>query len=380
MNGVDWRGRAARLSATVAAAAGVDPEWAVVFARVPRHLFVPRVYPSGEPGHVLDATTPDRWLDVVYSDTSLTTQCALTPGTEDLWQPTSSSTRPSLMARMLTLLNARPGHRVLEVGTGTGYNAAILSHRLAADNVASIDIGPELVEAARARLGQLGHHPALATGDGAAGLAEHGPYDRIIATCAVTAIPPAWIRQLADDGVIVADLRGELTSSLIAAHKQPDGTAQGRLLDEPGHFMWLRKETNNPLRNGGELATRIDRDDARTRHASLHPATMNEPGLRSLIQLTAPEIGQIWTTQRDGRAILRVKGDHSAWADYDPAGRTVTQGGPIDLFTLIEHAAALWERIGKPSNRRYGLTASPDGDSTVWLDSPENTVTTQSTR
>ena len=78
---------------------------------------------------------------------------------------------PSLMARMLEALDVRDGHRVLEIGTGTGYNAALLCHRLGACNVVSIDIDPTLIVATRKRLAGLGHHPTLVVGDGTAGAA-----------------------------------------------------------------------------------------------------------------------------------------------------------------------------------------------------------------
>jgi SAM-dependent methyltransferase len=91
---------------------------------------------------------------------------------------TSSSTMPSLMARMLEALDVRDGHRVLEIGTGTGYNAALLCHRLGPRNVVSIDIDPTLVAAARSRLADLGYHPTLVAGDGTTGAVQHGPYDR----------------------------------------------------------------------------------------------------------------------------------------------------------------------------------------------------------
>jgi protein-L-isoaspartate O-methyltransferase len=77
---------------------------------------------------------------------------------------------PSLMAQMLEALDVRDEHRVLEIGTGTGYNAALLCHRLGSNNVVSIDIDATLVAVAKNRLAALGHHPTLVVGDGTAGL------------------------------------------------------------------------------------------------------------------------------------------------------------------------------------------------------------------
>jgi protein-L-isoaspartate O-methyltransferase len=72
---------------------------------------------------------------------------------------------------------------LLEIGTGTGYNAALLCHRLGAESVFSVDIGAGLVAAARERLAALGYAPTLVAADGRLGLPGHGPFDRIIATC-----------------------------------------------------------------------------------------------------------------------------------------------------------------------------------------------------
>jgi protein-L-isoaspartate O-methyltransferase len=88
-------------------------------------------------------------------------------------------------------------------------------------------------------------------GDGAGGVPDRAPYDRIIATCAVPAIPPVWIDQLAPGARIVTDLRGEVASSLAVLDKTAPDTVQGRLLDVPGHFMWLRPTADNPLLTAG---------------------------------------------------------------------------------------------------------------------------------
>ena len=162
------------------------------------------------------------------------------------------------MAQMLTLLDVDSGMRVLEIGTGTGFNAALLCHRLGDANVTSIDIDTMLVETARARLAGLGHRPFLATGDGALGVPVRAPYSRIIATAAVATIPPAWISQLVHGGRIVADVRGELASALLVADKTTPSSVRGRFHDTPGHFMWLRSRADHPLRDGTDPDTSFD--------------------------------------------------------------------------------------------------------------------------
>jgi protein-L-isoaspartate O-methyltransferase len=185
----DWQSRARALAQQLVDATVLDRSWRAAFESTPRHIFIPHFYRHDMT--VLDGSDPRQkreWLDAVYRDETLTTQYAPVPGTDLMW-PTSSSTKPSLMAHMLTLLDVHSGHRVMEIGTGTGYNTALLCHRLGDSNVASIDIDPDLVAAAGARLTQLGHHPTLVSGDGAQGIPDAAPFDRIMATCAIAAVP-----------------------------------------------------------------------------------------------------------------------------------------------------------------------------------------------
>ncbi len=164
-----------------------------------------------------------------------------------------------VVAWVLEALHLADGQRVLEIGTGTGYNAALLCHRLGDANVASIDIDPALVEQARQHLATLGYAPTLATGDGAAGLLDAAPYDAIIATAAVAHIPPAWIEQLRTGGVIVADLRGGFSGAMIRLYKIDDDTVEGRCHNYDAAFMPMRRELRYPLRQGASSPLVVDR-------------------------------------------------------------------------------------------------------------------------
>ncbi len=158
---------------------------AEAFAAVPRHLFVP-----GAP------------LDETYRDRPIVTRRA--DGV-----PTSSSSQPAIMATMLEQLDVQPGDRVLEIGAGTGYNAALLAF-LAGEGggVTTIDIDPETVETARAHLNAAGYERVhVVSGDGGFGYADDAPYDRTIVTAGCWQIPPPWIEQLVEDGLVVLPLR-----------------------------------------------------------------------------------------------------------------------------------------------------------------------------
>src|SRR5205807_4637125 len=156
----------------------------------------------GEPGWLLVEPPSGEWRVGVYSARALITQIdgddanverARTGRVNGL--ATSSSSAPSLMASMLDALAVAEGHRVLEIGTGTGYNAALLCHRLGADNVTSVDVDAGLVDRAGQRLAALGYRPNVVAADGGAGCPEDAPFDRIIATVALPRVPAAWIEQ-----------------------------------------------------------------------------------------------------------------------------------------------------------------------------------------
>ncbi len=160
-----------------------SPEWRSAFLTVRRHVFVPRYWHDEEPGafparwRMVDRATKDHheWLDAVYSNRTLATELSGVPAASGEGmhpQVTSSTTMPGLVIAMLEDLDVRDGHQVLEVGTGAGYNAALLCQRLGDTNVTSMDIDPELVAIAGVRLGQTqlpatpGHRRRIGRGTG----------------------------------------------------------------------------------------------------------------------------------------------------------------------------------------------------------------------
>lgn len=153
--------------------------------------------------------------------------------------PTSSSTLPSLMAGMLEQLGVKDEHRVLEIGTGTGYNAALLSARLGQHLVHSVDIDPALIAAARRHLAEAGYMAQLLALDGTQGHPRSEYFDRIIATCSVPAIPAHWILELRDGGVLVTDVALVIEGGLVRLARRGD-SARGFFTTTAGRFMPAR--------------------------------------------------------------------------------------------------------------------------------------------
>lgn len=160
------------------------------FLRVPRHLFVPKEYE-----------------DLAYQDSPLPIGSGQT------------ISQPYIVALMLELLELREDHRVLEVGTGSGYQTALLAELVS--EVYSIERIPELLDEARKRLRRLGYtNVFLFVGDGSKGLPEFAPYDRIIVSACARRIYEAWIEELKDGGLIVLPLENKRGQNLIRARKR----------------------------------------------------------------------------------------------------------------------------------------------------------------
>jgi len=160
----------------------------------------------------------DRYADTAYADQALPIACGQT------------ISQPYVVAYMTEQLGVKPQHRVLEVGTGSGYQAAVLS-RLARE-VVSVERYRTLADSARMRLQTLGYHNVqVLVGDGLAGVPDRAPYDRIIVTAAAETVPEALVAQLAEGGVMVLPLGPHAGAQrLIKLTKSEDGLKQEDLI------------------------------------------------------------------------------------------------------------------------------------------------------
>ncbi|WP_329175179.1 methyltransferase domain-containing protein [Streptomyces sp. NBC_01477] len=187
-------------------------DWLPAYQRVPRHLFLPDTIWPGRAGmnrqddRVIRPEEPDVWWQAAYRDAPITTQWddgAYTgPGKGKI--PSSSSSMPTMVFSMLDALSVEDEDRVLEIGTGTGWNAALLCHRVGPENVVTVEVDEACAREARVRLQDVGFNPLAVVGDGARGYPQKAPYDRVIATCSVGSIPHAWVEQTKPGGVVVA--------------------------------------------------------------------------------------------------------------------------------------------------------------------------------
>lgn len=156
--------------------AALAPDWAPAFADVPRCAFLPELmWPydpdAGDNVAVAKSADPWAWQAYAHADVPIVTQWddGRHTGTSPGRVASSSASMPSVVASMLARLDVRPGLRILEIGTGTGWNAGLLAHRLGDAAVTSVEVDPAVAATARAALARAGLNPTVITGDGSLG-------------------------------------------------------------------------------------------------------------------------------------------------------------------------------------------------------------------
>jgi protein-L-isoaspartate(D-aspartate) O-methyltransferase len=351
---------------------------------VPRAPFIPAVVWVDDPAtdgfvSVSREDNEARWRALAAADEPIVTQVddgRTAPGHRGLL-PSSSGSQPSLVADMLDALDVHAGHRVLEIGTGTGWNAAILSVRVGErGHVVSVEVDSTVADNAGRVLASAGYTPMVVTGDGTQGYPPGAPYDRVVCTASVRSIPRPWIEQTCPDGVIVtpwgSDYGDDALTRLVV---QQDDSAVGRFginlafmrvrdqrrdSVEPTVDEWDAAEVTLTTRDGRELFGMVTYTQAAFTIGLRVPACY----------LTVDD------TDDDHRLIELHDARSRSWArvtlvrGQDPW--TVHQFGPRRLWYEVDAVYTWWCAAGRPTPDRYGLIVTPDGVHTVWVGAPDN--------
>jgi protein-L-isoaspartate(D-aspartate) O-methyltransferase len=326
---------------------------------VPRHVFL-----------------PDVALSRAYSLGSVVTH------RDECGVALSSASELPTVAGMLKQLDVRPGHQVLEIGAGTGYNAALLRHLVGPQgSVTTVDILEQAVDEAREHLVAAGFGDVTVVhGDGELGVPENGPYDRIIVTAGATDLPLTWANQVAPGGRLVVPLRiNGLTRTI--AFERASGIWRSLDADECG-FMPMRgdgqvAEHNLSLR--GETGVVVRTDGGQPLNATLlsgvldGPAIVHwsgvsadygvftdldfwlagEPGFARVIMMSGGVTAGLVAPQYDWGSMGAVVRDTLAYLTTRPVGADSTAReigvcgygpGSTDLLDRLNARIAAWDR------------------------------------
>jgi len=361
--------RRAELVADLRASGELDDGWGEAFAQVPRHLFIPDTiwlvdHGGGRLRPLLHDDDPDRWLRCAYQDHPVDIQVddghPAADGTG--YEVTSSASQPSVVAGMLRALAPGPGMRVLEIGTGSGWNAALLAHRIGAENIVSIEIDPAVADQARGALDRAGFGKVtVITGDGEDGWPDSAPYDRVIATAGASVVPYPWVEQSAPGGRVVVPLTNTYQPPGVAVLTVDDLAATGRLAG-PAVFMGLRSQ-RIPRPRGADFPGGADSVGTTELHpyrwagdraAATAIGQRLGDGVHAHFDSSGPGTGTQWLLDPDS----------TSWASVDLDGTPpypVAQAGPRRLFDEVTAAYTWWVNTGKPGIQDWVVHVGPHG-------------------
>lgn len=356
------------LGALVAEAEALPAGMLQAFRTIPRHRFIDRVF-VGEPGSQTaklglpvgpDCDDPET-LSAVYVDHAITIQ--LVDG-----RASSSTTQPSLMAGMMLAARLSPGDRVLEIGTATGWNAALMARVVGpAGQVVSVECDSDLADAARTRLAREGYGDAVrvVAADGIDGYAAGQPYDAILVTAASPDLPPAWLDQLAVGGCLVLPLElPHRAAPLLVLQRDPDGW-RGRLQS----WTWFV-----PLRSD-RVAPHPPLLEPQCWDESLRGEPVAQFSFPASDRWPAASLGLFLHLAAPGRvAGLRLSGERSHASDVlalcctDPPGVAFAEGYQLWVYggpALADEAERLlheWQDLGQPGLSDWWVTVTDSDD------------------
>lgn len=371
------------LVAGLSAAGALPAAYRHAFEAVDRAQFIPdRIWVGGDEDR--DDTAVDRgsdpkaWDDTVY-DATLPIVTQFDEGAvtwpEQGYRPTSSASAPTVVAGMLRVLGVQSGDNVVEIGTGSGYNAALLSEIVGPDGqVSTVEVDAGVAAEATARLDAGGylHNVRVVVGDGATTAPTDRPWDRVIATAAVPLgrMPYGWVTHTRPGGVIVAPMFADLTSDpLVRLVAGDDGTACGHADAQLSvGFMHLR--TERPARAAlGAVAW--DDDSADLLHTSADIwDPLHDPAWCWAMAVAMPSCR--YNTYQPGERSERrlilfkdpVSGSRASIHGADGSGRlAVRQSGPRRLADEALAAIRWFAQRGAPPLEAWLWEVGPDRQS-----------------
>ncbi len=328
----------------------LQPEVRQAFLHVPRHRFIDGYYRQQGKRLKWDyIATPS--MEEVYQDEPLVTKI------DARGRPTCSSSLPSIMAQQLEALLLQDGQRVLEIGAGTGYNAALLRELVQPfGQVISLEIDDSLAVSAGLHLSSVGMDDiVIRKGNGAKGEESYAPYDRLLATCGIKALPRPWIEQLKIDGLLIVNILLSLTSLFLRLKKVSQARLEGQLLPIDAIYM----EMHGPQGLTPFIPVNWASYDAQPRHEVDLTDNLSEllklaafaVFLQSRLPALERHLRWNYETQQPDLYLL----DRATDSVVLVKETGLIQHGHQYLAEQIQQSLRMYEELGKPSLEQYQI-------------------------
>ncbi|MGW6532710.1 protein-L-isoaspartate O-methyltransferase family protein [Streptomyces venezuelae] len=355
-----------------------SPWLRAAFDAVDREAFVPDAfwgYDTDDSGRqmVIDrAVDKEAWRRAVWgTHRSLITQ--MDDGVTAEQGPhkgafTSSISALDIVFEKLNQLTVEPGHNVLHIGTGSGYDSALLSEGvgIGCGSLTTVELEPALAAGGAKNLRGAGYTPTTVCGDGLEGWLATAPYDRIISTAAVRSVPRPWREQCNDGAVILAPFNTLYARGGLLRLRIQGRVASGRFVGG-ACYMWVRSQRPvhrlRPPADSHKEASPIDPEEILGRGWAQDFA----------LGLYLPDVSFSHRGEGEDKQVQLwdEPGTSVAIVDYDEWWRTdaVTVYGDRNLWSELVGAYSEWRLAGQPHYTRSGLTCADDGEH-FWLDRP----------
>jgi protein-L-isoaspartate(D-aspartate) O-methyltransferase len=342
-------------------AGDISPEIGTALAKVDRASFIEGYYDFIDGRWtwvVFDPAAPTiANLDKIYGNTSIVTDI------DAEGAPVSSSTMPALMVTMLSKLGVTEGDRVLEIGTGTGYNAALLGQLVGPKgNVTSVDIDPALTTSAKRRIDHIGcNNVEIQTSDGVQSAELSSSFNRLIATVGCENIPHSWWEKLSRDGVAVVPFRaGSWYSVLRLTRGEAPSTWFGSVVG-PAGFTPARGDTiaNDSVFTLVDFTQRPE--DVQSE--PIYCGSASYIDLDFFLNAHNPQLipvevrtGDSWTARHRGLGIIDDNGEFAAVVN---GSLISSKGADPNIIEMIRNNTMTWKQLGNPPSSEFDVTISP---------------------
>jgi protein-L-isoaspartate O-methyltransferase len=343
--------------------------WDELIAQVPRRRFIPDVIWRREAERIGNEQVPvsrnnnaAAWEELADLDAPVTIQVDYGKLDEDGsgWEPTSFCPDHTVTRRMLEALAPSPGLRVLEIGTGSGWFAALMA--AAGAEVTSIEIDPELAHAARVRLAGTA---TVITGDGEDGWPAGAPYDAVIASVGTRKVLPSWVEQTRVGGRLVVPLTGDWYPPGLAVLDRAQDGAIGRLAG-PAAFDVLRGQAPHRIRG---VDFTLPMTPGRT--TDVHPYDLlRDPAAAVAIGQRVSGVTQAWTAAPGSRAGTLWFYAMDSWATLstlEGLPYQVSQAGTRRIYDEVEAAYTCWLQQGRPGVEAWRVGINRAGEQRLYL-------------